>query len=292
MGATLAHQVSALESRGKAAMKAISLLYHDVVMPGHFDSSGFTGGDADIYKFARPEFERHLEAIAQAPRRGEVTVVNSVPGKVASGSLLLTFDDGGVTAMSIAALLESYGWRGHFFITTDYIGKPAFLSKDQIRELYARGHVVGSHSCSHPARMSRCPPEQLQREWLESTRALTEILGATSTVASVPGGYYARRVAIAAAAAGIEVLFNSEPTTRIKQVAGCRVFGRYSIRQGVSANTVGTIASGNWPPRVRQYLYWNSKKIAKRLGGSYYLTLRKWALRKDPIDDRIAGSGL
>ena len=69
MGATLAHQVSALESRGKAAMKAISLLYHDVVMPGHFDSSGFTGGDADIYKFARPEFERHLEAIAQAPQR-------------------------------------------------------------------------------------------------------------------------------------------------------------------------------------------------------------------------------
>ena len=48
-------------------MKAISLLYHDVVMPGHFDSSGFTGGDADIYKFARPEFERHLEAIFLSP---------------------------------------------------------------------------------------------------------------------------------------------------------------------------------------------------------------------------------
>ena len=70
MGTTLAHQVLALEGRGKAAMKAISLLYHDVVMPGQFDSSGFAGGDADIYKFARPEFERHLEAIAQAPRRG------------------------------------------------------------------------------------------------------------------------------------------------------------------------------------------------------------------------------
>src|SRR5438132_7836481 len=235
MGATLAHQVSALESRGKTAMKAISLLYHDVVMPGHFDSSGFTGGDADIYKFARPEFERHLEAIAQAPRRGEVTVVNSVPGKVASGSLLLTFDDGGVTAMSIAALLESYCWRGHFFITTDYIGKPAFLSKDQIRELHARGHVVGSHSCSHPARMSCCPPEPPQREWLESTRALTEILGATSTVASVPGGYYARRVAIAAAAVGIEVLFNSEPPTRIIQVAGRRALGRYPLRNRAPA---------------------------------------------------------
>ena len=273
-------------------MKAISLLYHDVVVPGGLHGSGFTGGDADIYKFARPEFERHLEAIARAPRRGEVTIVNSALGTIAADSLLLTFDDGGVTAMSIAALLESYGWRGHFFITTDYIGKPAFLSKDQIRELHARGHVVGSHSCSHPARMSHCLPEQLQREWFESTRTLTEILGATSTVASVPGGYYARRVAIAAAAAGIEVLFNSEPTTRIKQVAGCRVFGRYSIRQGVSANTVGAIASNHWSPRLRQYVYWNSKKIAKRLGGSYYITLRKWALRKGSNDDQGARAGL
>jgi len=73
--------------------------------------------------------------------------------------------------MSIAALLESYGWRGHFFITTDYIAKPASCPRTNSRILYARGHVVGSHSCSHPRRMSRCPPEQLQREWLESTRA-------------------------------------------------------------------------------------------------------------------------
>jgi len=281
-----------LENCGKAAMKAISLLYHDVVVPGGLHGSGFTGGDADIYKFARPEFERHLEAIARAPRRGEVTIVNSALGTIAADSLLLTFDDGGASAMLIAALLEDYGWRGHFFITTDYIGKPAFLSKDQIRELHARGHVVGSHSCSHPPRMSHCPPAQLQREWFESTRALTEILGAASTVASVPGGYYAKRVAIAAAAAGIEVLFNSEPTVRIDNVAGCRVLGRYSIRQGVSANTVGAIASNHWSPRLRQYVYWNSKKIAKRLGGSYYITLRKWALRKGSNDDQGARAGL
>jgi len=36
-------------------MKVISLLYHDVVSPGAFDASGFSGGDAHIYKLELPE---------------------------------------------------------------------------------------------------------------------------------------------------------------------------------------------------------------------------------------------
>jgi hypothetical protein len=57
------------------------------------------------------------------------------------------------------------------------------------------------------------------------------------------------------------------------------VLGRYSIQQGVSADIVARIASGERLPRLRQYLLWNSKKIAKRLGGNYYISLRKSLLR-------------
>src|SRR5437867_12732087 len=110
-----------------------------------------------------------------------------------------------------------------------------FVNVDQMRVQRTRSHVVGTHSCSHQPRISRCSQQQLEREWRESARALSEILGTKIRVASVPGGYYLKRVAEAAAAAGIEVLFNSEPTSRVERVNGCLVLGRYSIRQGVSA---------------------------------------------------------
>ena len=271
------------ETSIEEAMSIISLLYHDVVPPGQFASSGFPGGDADMYKFGRPEFEHHLEAIEKAPHRGEVLLLDRAAREIGPNAVLFTFDDGGASALSTAALLESHGWRGHFFVTTDYIGKLAFLTVDQIRELRARGHVVGSHSCSHPPRISHCSQQQLEREWRESARTLSEILGTKIRVASVPGGYYLKRVAEAAAAAGIEVLFNSEPTSHVERVNGCLVLGRYSIRQGVSAEAAARIASGDWPPRLRQYVFWNSKKIAKHLGGSYYIALRKL------VSNRIAG---
>lgn len=257
----------------------ISLLYHDVVAPGGFGSSGFPHADANIYKVERPEFELHLERIDEAPRRAEVGVLNSGARQIGSNALLFTFDDGGASAISSATFLEKHGWRGHFFVTTDCVGTPGFLTVERIRELHSRGHVVGSHSCSHPARMSHCSPERLAREWKESVRFLSNVLGEKIRVASVPGGYYSRRVAEAAAASGIEVLFNSEPTSRTENVNGCLVLGRYSIQHGVSAETVARIASGDWPPRIRQYFVWNAKKLVKRLGGNYYIALRKVLLR-------------
>jgi peptidoglycan/xylan/chitin deacetylase (PgdA/CDA1 family) len=260
----------------------ISLLYHDVVAPGDFASSGFPGGDADIYKLEIPEFELHLQKIADATTGLPVGLVVDASEKLDPNAVLFTFDDGGASAVRIASLLEQYGWRGHFFVTTNYINKPGFLSDEHIRELHLRGHVIGSHSCSHPARMSHCTREHLESEWKESAQILSAITGEKTRTASVPGGYYSKRVAAAARAAGIEVLFNSEPTAKIGRAGGCLVLGRYSIQQGISAETAARIASGKWPPRFRQYLYWNSKNVAKRLGGDHYVTLRKFLLRKGP----------
>lgn len=257
----------------------ISLLYHDVVAPGDFSSSGFNSADANAYKLTRPDFEGHLRAIQDARGRGDVVVMDSPTRALSSKALLFTFDDGGASAVSIASLLEHYGWRGHFFVTTDYIGKPGFLTADQIRELQGRGHIIGSHSCSHPTRMSHCTRAELEREWTVSLRVLSEILGQNTRVASVPGGYYSNSVAEVAAAAGVEVLFNSEPTGKVQKINGCLVLGRYSIMHGDSAKSAASLAQGAWWPRFHQVLHWNSKKIAKRLGGSYYLRLRESMFR-------------
>ena len=251
-------------------MRAHSIMYHDVVENGDFESSGFPGEGAHLYKLRREEFTRHLDAIAAVGR--PVATIRSLEG----APVLLTFDDGGASFHHpIADLLESRGWRGHFFITTDRIGTAGFLGEAEVRELHRRGHIIGSHSCSHPARMAALSRTELDREWCESLSRLSSLVGTSVKVASVPGGFYSRAVGEAAAAAGVEVLFTSEPTAQTATLNGCLLLGRYVIQRGMEPEWSAGFAAGRRAQCWRQTALWKVKRVAKALGGSGYLKLRK-----------------
>ena len=262
-------------------MRALGLLYHDIVERDDYSASGFPGADADRYKLDAGEFADHIRAIARATPKKPGTVLDLLRTPAANEPLLmLTFDDGGVSSYTHAAdLLEDLGWRGHFLVTTNRIGSRSFMTQEQIRNLHQRGHVIGSHSVSHPARISACGWEELVREWGQSRQTLSEILGEEVTVASVPGGYFSRRVAKAASAAGIRMLFTSEPITRCEVVDECLVIGRYCIQRGASSEVAAQLARGDLSPRLRSWVSWNLRKIAKKLGGDFYVRARLSLLR-------------
>jgi peptidoglycan/xylan/chitin deacetylase (PgdA/CDA1 family) len=207
-------------------------------------------------------------------------VVPELLGDGVSTHVSLTFDDGGASAVAIGRELSARGWRGHFFVTVDYIGTESFLSRDGIRELDALGHAVGSHSCSHPDWMARCTWDQLLREWGESRSVLSKIVGHDVSIASVPGGHYSRQVGRAAAAAGITALFTSEPRTRPWVEDGCVVLGRYTVQRGTPAATAATLAAGGLTARARQAASWNARKAAKAVGGPAYTRLRSALIRR------------
>jgi peptidoglycan/xylan/chitin deacetylase (PgdA/CDA1 family) len=243
-------------------MRSTALLYHDVVAGRSFETSGFEGADADIYKLEVEEFRRHMRALSSAGKH-----------------FILTFDDGGSSAVQIASILHEYRWSGHFFITTGRIGTPGFVNESEMRALRSAGHVVGSHSCTHPLRMSALTAAQLDREWRDSIARIQDILGEPVTTASIPGGYYSRTVASSAAAAGIRTLFTSEPITRTSVVDECLVIGRFSVQQGVSADWVAAVVDGRAFPRATRYLAWNGKKLLKAAGGPAWLSARRAILR-------------
>jgi peptidoglycan/xylan/chitin deacetylase (PgdA/CDA1 family) len=236
-------------------------MYHDVVDPGRADASGFPGRDANSYKVTAGQFRAHLDAI--------LTKVS--PG----GPPVFTFDDGGAGASAAADILEAYGQRGHFFVTTNYIGTSGFLSAGAVHDLDLRGHVIGSHSCSHPLRIGRCSSGQLRDEWRRSHAALSAILGRAITAASIPGGDFQPAVAEAAAEAGFTNLFTSEPTTTTRGASGLTLHGRFTIRSWTAARTAAALAAGDYLPRTQQALAWNLRKIGKRLGGERYLQIRR-----------------
>ncbi len=234
------------------------------------DSSGFPGALAGRYKLTPESFELHLDAIAATGSN-----VYSGAEDWQSGPLLLTFDDGGISALEIAAAVERRGWRAHFFVVTSLLGEDGFLSAAQVRDLANRGHVIGSHSHSHPTYMARLPIAELDHEWSHSRQVLTEVLGAPPICAAVPGGFYSDEVAMAASRAGYSRLFNSNPDDRVRRVAGIEVSGRWAIWSSTPAKVAADYTRPRSWSRKRLAIEWRAKHAAKSLSPGLYDVLRR-----------------
>jgi peptidoglycan/xylan/chitin deacetylase (PgdA/CDA1 family) len=64
--------------------------------------------------------------------------------------IMLTFDDTEVNQYAIAAPeMEKYGFKAVYFIMTVSLGRPKYMSKDQVKQLAEAGHVIGSHTWDH-----------------------------------------------------------------------------------------------------------------------------------------------
>jgi peptidoglycan/xylan/chitin deacetylase (PgdA/CDA1 family) len=253
-----------------------ALIYHDVTESSRFDLSGFPGATASAYKLQPPAFERHLDAIAARVRSpGVITEAGPLP------AVALTFDDGGDSAIAIATMLERRGWRGHFFVVTDRLGTPGFVTAEQVREIADRGHVIGSHTHTHPRPLSRLPGAAIADEWRRSRDILAELLGAPPYLAGVPGGDVSSLVVAAAGDAGYRTLMTSEPTQSIASRGGLTVVGRYTIWSSTPPARAAALAAGSRPAVSRAWLGWNAKKLAKRVAPSVYRRARETVRRRD-----------
>jgi peptidoglycan/xylan/chitin deacetylase (PgdA/CDA1 family) len=64
--------------------------------------------------------------------------------------VMITFDDTRVEHFTVAASeLKKYGFRGVFFIMTVSMNRPGYMSREQIKQLAAEGHIVGLHTWNH-----------------------------------------------------------------------------------------------------------------------------------------------
>jgi peptidoglycan/xylan/chitin deacetylase (PgdA/CDA1 family) len=268
-------------------MRAFGLIYHDVV-DRDAEASGRSGVGPDLYKITWERFVEQLDRIEEKVGMLPAVADDLLAGRGAAPSWALTFDDGGASALPVGEELLRRSWRGHFFITSGSIGHPGFVDADAIRELDRMGHIVGSHSMTHPDRMASLPADKLLREWSQSVDILAQVLGKDVLTASVPGGYYRKSVAVAAAQAGVTTLFTSEPVRSAHLVDGCLVVGRYSIRRDTSADDAARAVAGETASWLPAYVGWNARKFAKQLAGKRYEPVRRklLALRSSNPDRR------
>jgi peptidoglycan/xylan/chitin deacetylase (PgdA/CDA1 family) len=240
----------------QSAPEVAGLMYHEVTDDP--TTSGFQRPGALPYTMTTAAFSRHMDAIAGGPLKPELVSELDLCGNGRHRHVLLTFDDGGASAMHVADELARRGWKAHFFIITGRIGERTFLKPADIRTLRSAGHVVGTHSHTHPDIFRSLPRELMRTEWRVSRAILEALLGEPCTTASVPGGDISRVVLESAAEGGIRHLFTSEPLLRPERIGDTWVFGRVILKAGVSATTIRQLVA---------FRGWQRVQLLRRLGG-------------------------
>lgn len=239
---------------------SICLMFHDIVTSSD-RSSGFQNKNAFQYKVDETLFEKQVEALQ---------------GK----KIIFTFDDGGVSFITKAApILEKYGFKGVFFISTGYIGTPGFLTREQVKELSDRGHIVGSHSHTHPPLFTNLSKEEIKNEWKESFDVLKEITGKDSIPASIPNGYASKVVLGEAILCGLTEIYTSQPTVRSRLYKNHKIYGRYVVHSDMSVQDVLRIVSSK-SYRFKQSLKWHMLNVIKSVLGSSYDNIKATIINK------------
>jgi peptidoglycan/xylan/chitin deacetylase (PgdA/CDA1 family) len=263
------------------------LIYHQIAdHQGHGNGSAIAPNDWP-YRLDRDVFEAQIRSIYQQRMRTvvmeELTVESSEGGPLASmpsRPVCLTFDDGSISDYAIAyPTLLSYGQRATFFVITDRIGQPGYVSWDQLREMAANGMSIQSHSCTH-AELAHGPSRQAREELLRSKERLEQALGRRITAFAAPGGSWRPDLSALAEECGYALVctseqgVNEEPFERL-------ALKRLSIRRRYSLRRVHSLLMGRRSVVLRQQFEAFCFESAKNaLGGERYNSIRQYLLAR------------
>lgn len=149
--------------------------------------------------------------------------------------IMLTFDDTDLDQYTVAAPeMKKYGFRGVFFIMTVSLGRPGYMSREQVRELSDAGHVIGSHTWDHH-NVKKYQGEDWVTQIEKPTKTLKEITGKDVRYFAYPFG-----------------LWNKEAIPELKKRGFDGAFALAEKRDETDPlfTIRRIIASGYWSPRT------------------------------------------
>src|SRR5262245_2601362 len=140
------------------------LMYHDIADDPHSIGASHRPYVVQTATFA--EQLRVLQELGITGTRLDTQLVPRPSGTPAIRHCVLTFDDGHQSncTKALPALLAA-GFSATFFVTVGWVGRPPYMSWDEIRSMAAAGMEIGSHSMTHR------PPSTLRRSELFSEMA-------------------------------------------------------------------------------------------------------------------------
>jgi peptidoglycan/xylan/chitin deacetylase (PgdA/CDA1 family) len=155
------------------------------------------------------DFRAQLDAIVEGGYR-TIKLDDLDRPAAASKSLLITFDDGHESDLIVAAPeLARRNLHAIFFVVWGYLGRPGYLSRDQVLAIRADGFEIGSHGLTH-ARLTAINPAEVPIQLEESKRRLEDLLQEPIAAFALPFGHYNDFVLRAAWTAGYRRVMTSD----------------------------------------------------------------------------------
>lgn len=108
-----------------------------------------------------------------------------------SKPVMLTFDDNDEDHYTIAyPELKKYNFKAVYFVMTVTLGRlPHYMSKDQVKELYNAGNVIGSHTWDHHS-VKKYQGKDWETQIDKPTKQLEAITGAPIKYFAYPFGLW------------------------------------------------------------------------------------------------------
>lgn len=172
----------------------------------------------------------------------------------------LTVDDGNESDHShVLPALTKRGLQASFFVCSERLDQPTFLSRSQVIELKLAGMTIGSHGAIHQPWRGLGDGE-LDREIFESRRILESLCSTVVDSAACPFGSYDRKVLSKLKSARYRAVYTSDGGSAHESEW---LQARTTITRGMSMPAIERLVlSGRG---TRSQLGINLRKIVKRL---------------------------
>jgi len=195
----------------------VALMYHNVIADDK--SCSDLSPSATSYFVDQAAFAEQLARIADcgascmdldALRRFYHSDRPAVSAASGGPHILLTFDDGWRDGVEIGGpVLERYRAQAILFVTTEFLGRPYFLTAGEVSRIDPKLFRIGSHACTHRM-LSLLGEDEIRAELSDSRKMLEDITGYEVNTLSIPSGAVDGRVRRIALECGYKFLFDSE----------------------------------------------------------------------------------
>lgn len=143
--------------------------------------------------------------------------------------IMLTFDDTRSEQFTlVVAEMNKYNFKGVFFIMTVSIGKPGYMTKDQIKKLSQTGHTIGLHTWDHTA-VTHYAEADWKKQLIDPRKQLETLIGKPVDYFSYPFGLWNQTAILKLKSENFKLAFilsspkdkiHPEFTVRRKTIAG------------------------------------------------------------------------
>ncbi len=252
----------------------IYLMYHELEVAGRSLCQSDPGYVRYVVRQA--DFREQMNWLQNSGVRG--ISVSDAMNDQAPGRIVITFDDGCETDVTVAApMLHKANFGATFYITLGYLGRPGYLVARQVRELSDAGFEIGCHSMTHPY-LSDLPDCELNREIAEAKTKLEEITGRPVHHFSCPGGRWSPKVSAVAQQAGYRSITTSRIAVNRPDSDPFRL-SRIAVMRGLTLAAFQDLCRGRglWQRQLRNVLQTSSHRL---LGNALYDRLRSFMLER------------